>query len=181
MVFLAARIDASPVASTGSNAAIRAEVKWLACRQECVPGRASLSLSLPVSEERPRADPRWAHLFAEARGRLAAADPEASGAPFEFILAVLFAFLGGLILNLMPCVLPVLSLKVMGFVREAHFSPHGALAHGLSFTAGVVASFWILLGVLLLLRAAGGLLGWGFQFQNPSVVAAMAVLMFVLG
>ncbi len=205
-VILPARIDVSPAAAVGSAASLRAEVGWLACRQGCVPGKASLSLTLPVSEGKPEEDPRWAQRFSEARGRRAAVVPADAGAPLGFFLAVLFAFLGGLILNLMPCVLPVLSLKVMGFVREAHSSPRGpsavllgrqsrearrepraeegnrtALAHGLSFTAGVVVSFWILLGILLLLRAAGRLLGWGFQFQDPSVVAAMAVFMFILG
>lgn len=94
-------------------------------------------------------------------------------------LALVFALLGGLLLNLMPCVFPVLSLKVMGFAVRGH--DEGATRrHGIAFAVGVVASFWLLAGVLLVLRAAGQQLGWGFQLQLPAVVAALAVLFFVI-
>jgi thiol:disulfide interchange protein/DsbC/DsbD-like thiol-disulfide interchange protein len=111
----------------------------------------------------------------------ASAGGSSTSASLPLALAVLFAFLGGLILNLMPCVLPVLSLKVLGFVREAHDAPRRALGHGMVFTAGVIVSFWVLLGALLALRAGGNLLGWGFQFQDPGVIMVMAILVFVLG
>ena len=92
-----------------------------------------------------------------------------------------FAFLGGLILNLMPCVLPVLSLKVLGFVRHAGGEPGRAWRHGLAFAAGVVLSFWALAGLLLALRAAGQQIGWGFQLQSPGFVAALSFLFFLIG
>jgi thiol:disulfide interchange protein len=91
------------------------------------------------------------------------------------------AFLGGLILNLMPCVLPVLSLKVLTFVRHAGGHTGGAWKHGLAFTAGVVFSFWALAGLLLALRAGGQQIGWGFQLQSPPFVAALACLFFLMG
>jgi thiol:disulfide interchange protein DsbD len=97
------------------------------------------------------------------------------------LVALLFALLGGLILNLMPCVLPVLSLKLIGFVRQAHDSKRGALTASLLFASGVVASFWLLVGLLLALRAGGQSLGWGFQLQNPGVVVVLAALFFLLG
>ena len=109
-----------------------------------------------------------------------AAIPPAASGP-GFLLAILFAFLGGVLLNLMPCVLPVLSLKVVSLVGQSPSSRGGAVAHGLSFTAGVLVSFWLLVGLLLALRAGGQLLGWGFQFQNPAVVVVVACLFFVLG
>ncbi len=91
--------------------------------------------------------------------------------------ALLFAFLGGIILNLMPCVFPILGIKVLGFVNGRDDSPAELRAHGLAFGAGVVVSFLVLAGGLLALRAAGAGLGWGFQLQSPPVVAALAVLM----
>ncbi|HEV2041916.1 MAG TPA: thioredoxin family protein, partial [Casimicrobiaceae bacterium] len=93
--------------------------------------------------------------------------------------AVFFALVGGLLLNLMPCVFPVLSLKVLGFAT--HRENNAAMRHhGLAFGAGVMVSFWLLAGVLIGLRAAGAQLGWGFQLQSPATIAALAVLFFVL-
>jgi thiol:disulfide interchange protein DsbD len=98
------------------------------------------------------------------------------------LIAVLgAAFVGGLILNLMPCVLPVLSLKVFSLIRHAGDNPKAAWVQGVAFTAGVVLSFWALAGALLALRAAGNQLGWGFQMQSPGFVAALIVLFFLIG
>ena len=91
------------------------------------------------------------------------------------------AFLGGIILNLMPCVFPVLFLKGLALVNSSGEEKHRQRAHGLVYTAGIVASFWVLVGVLLALRATGSLLGWGFQLQSPVFVALMAGLLFFLG
>jgi thiol:disulfide interchange protein DsbD len=106
------------------------------------------------------------------------AGTEVRGASTGLWRALLFAFLGGLILNLMPCVLPVLSLKVMGFVRQA--GEARVWRHGLAFTAGVLASFWAVAGLLLVLRAGGERIGWGFQLQSPGFVAVLAVLFLLI-
>ncbi len=109
-------------------------------------------------------------------------DPEAASPDSEapgLIGALGLAFVGGLVLNLMPCVLPVLSLKVMSFVRQGE-SRFGALRHGLAFTAGVLAFFWILAGALLALRAGGQQIGWGFQLQSPPFVVFLAVLFLLV-
>ncbi|KPF49817.1 protein-disulfide reductase [beta proteobacterium AAP121] len=94
--------------------------------------------------------------------------------------ALLLALLGGALLNLMPCVFPVLSLKVMGFASHAQ-DRRALLAGGLAYTAGVVLSFVALAGLLLALRAGGEQLGWGFQLQSPAVVAALAALFTLIG
>jgi thiol:disulfide interchange protein/DsbC/DsbD-like thiol-disulfide interchange protein len=91
-----------------------------------------------------------------------------------------FAFVGGLILNLMPCVLPVLSLKVFSLMKHAGQNPKAAWIQGAAFTAGVVVSFWVLAGLLLTLRAAGNHLGWGFQMQSPGFVLGLIFLFFLL-
>ncbi len=105
--------------------------------------------------------------------------PESGGRP-SLPLALALAFVGGLILNLMPCVLPVLSLKIMGFVRHAG-ERGAAFRHGLAYTLGVLVSFWALAGLLLLLRAGGEQVGWGFQLQSPPFVVFLACLFFVIG
>lgn len=91
---------------------------------------------------------------------------------------LLLAFTGGLILNLMPCVFPVLGIKIMGFVGQAGESKGKIVAHGLTFSAGVLLSFWTLAGVLLLLRSGGSQLGWGFQLQSPGFVLILTLLLF---
>ena len=96
-------------------------------------------------------------------------------------LALGFAFLGGLILNLMPCVFPVLAIKAMGLVGQGALATRERAIHGLSYTAGVLVFFGVLGGLLLALRAGGAALGWGFQLQYPPFVAAMAYLFLVLG
>ena len=92
-----------------------------------------------------------------------------------------FAFVGGLILNLMPCVLPVLSLKVFSLMKHAGENPRAAWIQGVAFTAGVVLSFWVLAGLLIALRTAGNQLGWGFRMQSPGFVLALIFLFFLLG
>jgi thiol:disulfide interchange protein/DsbC/DsbD-like thiol-disulfide interchange protein len=96
------------------------------------------------------------------------------------IAALLGALFGGLILNLMPCVFPVLAIKVMGFAQNAN-DQRSHRASALAYTAGVVLSFVALGALMLLLRSAGEQLGWGFQLQSPAVVATLAVLFTVIG
>jgi len=88
-------------------------------------------------------------------------------------------FVGGLILNLMPCVFPVIGLKIMGFVKQAGDSRKRIVAHGLLFTLGVIVSFGALSGILFAGRAVTGF-GWGYQLQIPGVVLGLMLLMFVL-
>ncbi len=111
----------------------------------------------------------------------AAAGTAATAASFTRLLgALLLALAGGALLNLMPCVFPVLSLKVLGFAAYAQ-DRRGLLAGGLAYTAGVVASFVALAALMLALRAGGEQLGWGFQLQSPLVVAALAALFTLVG
>jgi len=109
----------------------------------------------------------------------AAPVPPAEGLP-SLPLALVFALVGGALLNLMPCVFPVLSLKVFGFAHHAG-DRRGLLAGGLAYTAGVVVSFLVLASMLLVLRAGGEQLGWGFQLQSPGFVAALAALFTLIG
>lgn len=103
------------------------------------------------------------------------------GGGLKLPYALLLAFAGGLILNLMPCVFPILSMKAVGLVRLADKERRAARGHGLIFGAGVVVSFAALAGVLIALRAGGTAVGWGFQLQTPWFVLFLSYLMFALG
>ena len=98
-----------------------------------------------------------------------------------WLWAMAAAVVGGLILNLMPCVLPVLAIKVLGFARHGEHSRASQRAQGLAYTLGVVLSFVGLGALMLALRATGEQLGWGFQLQSPAVVAVLAALFTLLG
>ncbi|MGA9671549.1 MAG: thioredoxin family protein [Terracidiphilus sp.] len=101
--------------------------------------------------------------------------------PGELARTVGLAFLGGLLLNLMPCVFPVLFLKGLALVNSGNEERHKLRVHGFVYAAGILVSFWALVAALLGLRAAGSTLGWGFQFQSPVFLALMAGLLFFLG
>lgn len=151
--------------------------------------RSTLSKTQPdritgvlVREDGWRADgtaPAWE--FSVPVGAGTSAMPVAANRSMSFGLALLFAFAGGLFLNLMPCVFPVISIKILGFVEQAGESRARLFSHGLVFALGVLVSFWVLAGTLLALRASGSEIGWGFQLQEPVVVLALACVFFVLG
>lgn len=269
----------------GTRAELRATADWLMCQDVCMPGKAALSLILPVSDEAPAPDPEWGARIRAVVAQLPAADPSwsvsASRGPKAVTLAVrpagpgastangpgdlhffsddgsiaydlpqpavpdgrggftltlpispdgpkdparllgvltaahgwrsdgslpglridtdfsglaaaaapeapsragllgtlALAFVGGLILNLMPCVFPVLGIKILGFVSQAGADRRKVTLHGVVFTAGVLVSFWVLAGILAALRAGGSQLGWGFQLQSPSFVFGLAAAM----
>jgi thiol:disulfide interchange protein DsbD len=120
-----------------------------------------------------------AYEIAAVPGTVAASAPALSWA--AILRASGLAFLGGLLLNLMPCVFPVLFLKGLALVNSGNEERHKLRAHGAVYTAGILVSFWALVALLLGLRAAGATLGWGFQFQSPVFLALMAGLLFFLG
>src|SRR5690625_2787027 len=167
-----------------------------------MPGRETATLTIPIGVTSKNAE--TAPLFISQRGddsssagqstgkteeteTTAAAEPAGSapppseqpGMPLISILAI--GLLGGLILNLMPCVFPIIGLKIMGFVNQAGASRGKVVVHGLVFTAGVLLSFWILAGILIALRAGGSELGWGFQLQSPGFVLALTAILLVFG
>jgi thiol:disulfide interchange protein DsbD len=139
----------------------------------------------PAANSAPRAEVSPALQAAlTANAANAAASTSPADLPAQpagtFAMALLGALLGGLLLNLMPCVFPILAIKVLGFARQAG----NASAHrkaGLAYTSGVMLSFLALGGAMLALRAAGAQLGWGFQLQSPGVVAALAALFTLIG
>jgi thiol:disulfide interchange protein DsbD len=122
---------------------------------------------------------------AAALAATGAANSAASGGTdLTFWSALALAFVGGMILNLMPCVFPVLSLKILSFAQHSGSAANGAKLmrqHGIFYAVGVVLSFLVLAGALLALKGAGSAVGWGFQLQNPGVVWVLAVIFFLIG
>ncbi|WP_210179615.1 protein-disulfide reductase DsbD family protein [Bosea sp. PAMC 26642] len=140
--------------------------------------------------------PRSLALTAEAAPALVTAAGQAASAPRPAVVrlpmpvegadltlwaALAFAFLGGLILNLMPCVLPVLFIKALGFAQLARASRSEVREQGLLFLAGVVSTFMVLAGIVIGFAALGSGVGWGFQLQSPPLVIALAVVMTLIG
>jgi len=110
-----------------------------------------------------------------------AAGPKASIGGVTLFTAIIGALIGGLILNLMPCVFPVISIKALSIAKSAHGERAKIKREAWLYTAGVIATFLLLTIILLALKAGGAEIGWGFQLQSPKVVAALAVLLFVIG
>lgn len=106
-----------------------------------------------------------------------AATTESDKSIFTYLL---FAFLGGLILNLMPCVLPVISLKLFGLIKHKSLPQKKILAHNVSYTAGVISTFMVLGGVIAAIKAGGEEIGWGFQLQSPGFILIMMLILFIL-
>ncbi len=98
-----------------------------------------------------------------------------------FTKAFLFALLGGIILNLMPCVFPVLSMKALSLVQLSGKEEEKARLYGLSYTAGILISFGLIAAILIGLKTAGAQIGWGFQLQSPIVISLLAYLVFIIG
>lgn len=139
------------------------------------PGQEAKPSSAPVFTNDPKTK------FLAGVPGLAASGEEAAAGPgsFGFARILLYAFLGGLILNIMPCVLPVISLKILSFVSNANEDPKKIFHLGLMFALGVLTSFLLLAVAVISMQAAGERIGWGFQFQSPGFVAAITAIIFL--
>ncbi|MCO4089651.1 MAG: protein-disulfide reductase [Limnohabitans sp.] len=165
-------------------------MRWvIAMGQESSPKAPAYEIHTPVLGTWPALAQATPAEISPALARALAENARAAQAPLPtsqattalgLTLAILGALVGGLLLNLMPCVFPVLAIKVLG-LTHADSSQAQHRSAGLAYTTGLVASFMLLGGLMLALRAAGEQLGWGFQLQSPPVVAALALLFTLLG
>jgi thiol:disulfide interchange protein len=157
-------------------------------RQEAIAKPGLVQLTLPASDHELTTSPRLIGVLAysDASGTyrgvsvdipISKTIPNTEPKLTAALLALAFA--GGLILNLMPCVFPVLAIKIFGFVNQAGNSRRRVLGHGLAYSAGVLVSFWALAGLLVVLRTGGQRLGWGFQLQSAPFIFVLAALMTV--
>ena len=152
-VALRVRLSASSMAMSQNGLPIRADITWLVCSHVCAPGRASVNATIDIV-------------------------PAAPPMSVSFVPFILLAFLGGLILNLMPCVFPVLSFKALRAVGDPI---EQRWRNAIAYATGVIVSCAALGIALIAARAAGQAIGWGFQLQSPPFVAFLAVLLIVLG
>lgn len=113
----------------------------------------------------------------DGKGVAVTGTTQADSSIFKYLF---FAFLGGLILNLMPCVLPVISLKLFGLIKNKNLSQKKIFTHNLSYTAGVISTFMVLGAVIAAIKAGGEEIGWGFQLQSPAFILVMMLVLFIL-
>lgn len=173
----------APASFAETSVSIKVNADWLGCNTNCTPGKANLDLTLPVVANESLASAINPDKFATnvLDGVLHPRDAsgEKSGST-SLLWCLVLAFGGGILLNCMPCVLPVLSLKIMSFVKQAHDDRRAIFRMGLAYTAGTMASFMTLAVAVIALKAAGQSVGWGFQFQHPVFLVAMSVLTAVM-
>ncbi|WP_420463913.1 thioredoxin family protein [Candidatus Palauibacter sp.] len=174
-VFVRASVPTPAGASPGTYP-IRANVTYQACDDKmCLaPVTTPATVGLTVGTGGQAANPEF---FAADAGDGTAAAGQAAGSGRGFLWFVLLGFVGGLILNAMPCVLPILSLKVFGLVKSAEGGRRAVTAGGLATAAGIILSFLLLAAAAIVARSAGVAVGWGIQFQEPLFVGALAVVM----
>ncbi len=158
----------------------QASLRYQACDdKQCLPPvNAKAPLTLTVGAGGAPANAEWFEAAViPAAGEAPAGAPATAGAEQGLLWMLVLAVIGGLILNAMPCVLPVLSLKVFAFVRDAGQGRSHLVLGTLATTAGIMASFWALATAAVLASRAGAAVGWGIQFQQPAFVTFLAVIM----
>ena len=104
-----------------------------------------------------------------------------SSQEFSVLTLIIFAFFGGLILNVMPCVFPILSIKILRFVEQSENSSYKTFKQGCLFSVGVIVSFLLIAALLISLKSGGESIGWGYQLQSPIVVSLLFYLFIVMG
>ncbi len=175
--FIASQITAPSDLKDAKLIKIQAKVKWLSCKESCIPGKEDLQLDLAVGQEisDDKSSPLFSSVGYEPENTNKNSEPEQN--PLNYFL---LAMVGGFILNFMPCVLPVIAIKILSFMEQADESPARVRQLGLVFSAGVISAFLALALVVVAVRAAGNSVGWGTQFQNPLFLIVMCTIVLVL-
>lgn len=159
------------------NVKIDLEIKWLACNVNCYPESKTISIDIPVSEFEQFPSHIWDDEFKTAQTMFA---PQQTDNKPSLLMIVLMAFWGGIIINAMPCIFPILAIKVMNLI-SAPQSKRQSILKALAYSGGVIISFMIIATIMLVLRSAGVAIGWGFQLQSPIFVGFMIVLFIIIG
>jgi thiol:disulfide interchange protein len=180
-VLLLSRLQVPKNLIPGQKVTLTAQVNFLVCKEECVPAKAVISQTIYIEETLPQN--QFQKLISDTLTEIALEKQgviHAEVSPVHLGWILLAAFVGGMILNLMPCVFPVLAIKVLGFLQHGHKGIAHARLHGIIYALGIMVSFWVLAGILLVLKATGLELGWGFQLQSPLFVLALGILFVAL-
>lgn len=186
-----------PSSSSASEIEIKADISWLACGNgSCIPGKSTASIKLPLLQNASQNPSEHADLldinpFAgsiedigkdkPATGSDTTASTPGPAVPsISLPYALLLGFLAGMLLNLMPCVLPVIALKIMSFTKQAGQDRRESAKLGLAYTLGTLATFAAMAAAMVIARAMGTSLGWGFQFQSMSYLVGMASIICLM-
>jgi len=156
---------------------LKVDLKWLVCKTECLPETAALSLDLPLLTELSPS-PFSDDIRETVKGLAVTKNREALPQVIGFGI-LMIAFIGGVILNVMPCVFPILSLKILSLTSDQK-SRKERFISSLAYLLGIVVSFWVLAGVLFGLKYFGLSLGWGFQLQSPIALIILVFLFFLM-
>jgi|CXWL01.1.fsa_nt_gi thiol:disulfide interchange protein DsbD len=146
--------------------------EWLSCNEICIPESQTLNIELPVGDVSPSPE---SSLFIQQK------IPAPDVTPLSLTITLALALLGGLILNVMPCVLPVLSLKTFALVKKSGHARAHTAKYGIAYTVGILASFAVIASVLIALQQGGEAIGWGFQMQSPAFIGFLIYLLFLVG
>jgi len=163
-----------------------AQVKWLSCKDICVPGQATVNLTLPViSQTNPHLlnlavnTKEFANASIRDTGVLNQNLENQNKSNTSFITYFAFAFIGGFLLNFMPCVLPVVAIKLLGLLEKA--DKNSTRKTAIAFASGIFSSFLLLALFIIALQATGHKVGWGFQFQQPVFLMIMSIMVLLFG
>lgn len=162
--------------TSADTAAFEAEINWLACKEECIPGKAVLPFELPIKKDSLTQSPNWERVSQAAELSFVSMSLAQN---INFILILLMAFVGGIILNFMPCIFPILTIKVISLAHNAYHKKVSRAKAGM-YVLGVFSSFMVVATILYILRLQGEEIGWGFQLQSPVFVGLMIVIFFVI-
>ncbi len=158
-------IDIIPAVTKGENAAFAADISWLACNDECFPEKVHLEFGLPITTDTPELSQDWLN-FTRNTGP-------------NILTIMIMAFIGGLILNFMPCIFPILTIKAISLVQSRN-NLRTMKLESLLYLLGVVVSFLVIASILIFLRFQGEHVGWGFQLQSPVFVAIMLGIFIII-
>ena len=164
-----------PYANNETDYDFEVKIKWLACKGECYPEQKTFIFSLAKSDFEQLETNDWKSAFAKAQREFEPKQNE-----IGIISLLLMAFLGGIIMNIMPCVFPILAIKIVNLLNH-ETNKKQQLFKALSYMIGVVVSFVVLAAILWGLKGIGQTVGWGFQLQSPWFVGFMALLFIIIG
>ncbi len=166
-----------PGSDMSGQARFKGKITWLACQEECVPEKFLFDFSLPMTNQVQTIDGDYAKTAATAEKMFV----KTSGNPQNQSLwgILLMAFIGGIILNFMPCIFPILTIKAIS-LAQGTVNKTKSRIEALIYMGGVVASFLLIATLLVWLRSTGEQIGWGFQLQSPLFVIVMIVIFFII-
>lgn len=171
------KVQIIPGTDVINRADMRADISWLACKDECIPEQVSIRMSLPIVHQDLQPTAQWKKAYQQAKASFEVAGSDEME---QNLLVVLFmAFLGGIILNFMPCIFPILTIKAIN-LAQSPYNRKKSRIEAMLYSIGVIASFLVIATLLVVLREKGEDIGWGFQLQSPIFVSVMIVIFSIV-